>query len=55
MKVLADLKYKLKNVVNEKRKRFAKPPKYMRFKTKWKKGDLLAYKVAGANERVGRL
>ena len=45
VKVLADLKYKLTNVVNEKRKRFAKPPKYMRFKTKWKKGDLLAYKV----------
>lgn len=45
--VLAELKYKLTNVVNEKRKRFPMPPKYERFKTKWNKGDLLAYKMTG--------
>ena len=45
--VLEELKYKFTNVVNEKRKRFPKPPKYERFKTKWNKGDLLAYKMTG--------
>ena len=43
--VLEKLKYDLLNVVNERKKRFPKPPKYYRFKTPWEVGDLLAYKV----------
>lgn len=43
--VLEKLKYKLTNIVNEKRKKFPKCPKYDRYKTKWKEGDLLAYKM----------
>lgn len=44
-RVLSDFKYKLINIKKETRKRFSKCPKYYRFKTKWKAGDLLAYKV----------
>lgn len=43
--VLADFKHKLVNIVKEERKRFPKCPKCYRFKTKWKVGDLLAYKI----------
>lgn len=43
--VLADFKHKLVNITNETRKKFPKCPKCYRYKTKWKAGDLLAYKM----------
>ena len=44
-KILEELKYKLVNEVNPIRKKFPKCPGYYRIKTKWKVGDLLAYKI----------
>lgn len=44
-KVLADLKDKLLNRVNPVREKFPKCPAYLRYKTKWEAGDLLAFKM----------
>lgn len=43
--VLEKLRYNLMNVVNEEKKKFPKCPADFRRKTKWKAGDLLAYKM----------
>lgn len=53
--VLEELKYKLTNVVNEERKKFPKCPKCDRYKTKWKEGDLLAYKMTAPMLEWGEL
>lgn len=43
--ILEKLKDDLINVVKERKKRFLKCPKCYRYKTTWKVGDLLAYKI----------
>lgn len=54
-KVLADFKHNLINITNEKRKRFPKCPKCYRYKTEWKVGDLLAYKMLSPMLNWGEL
>lgn len=43
--ILEQLRYNLVNIVNPEKKKFPKCPKYYRFKTEWKIGDLLIYKM----------
>ena len=43
--VLAEFKEKLLYEVNPVKKKFPKPPAYLREKTDWKVGDLIAYKI----------
>lgn len=54
-KVLEDLKYKLKNEVKERKKKFTKCPKRYRYKTEWEVGDLLAYKMLSPMFKWGDL
>ena len=43
--VLSEFKEKLLHEVNPTKKKFPKPPTYLREKTDWKVGDLIAYKI----------
>lgn len=52
-KVLADLKDKLLNRVNPVREKFPKCPAYLRYKTKWEAGDLLAFKMTRRMDETG--
>ena len=54
-RILEELKYNLLNVVNERKKRFPKCPKYYRNKTEWEVGDLLAYKMISPMFEWGEL